>query len=117
MDIQQPLQLLGGLTPQQFMKRHWQKKPLLVRQAIPGFKPLLERPALFDLAAREEVESRLLSQGSKGWHFRRGPFERRALPALKTAGLDAAGAGCGPARRARAPAHAAVPLRARRAAR
>jgi hypothetical protein len=43
MDIQQPLQLLGGLTPQQFMKRHWQKKPLLVRQAIPGFKPLLVR--------------------------------------------------------------------------
>jgi 50S ribosomal protein L16 3-hydroxylase len=84
MDIQQPLQLLGGLTPQQFMKRHWQKKPLLVRQAIPGFKPLLERPALFDLASREEVESRLLSQGSKGWQFRRGPFERRALPALKT---------------------------------
>jgi len=84
MDIQQPLQLLGGLTPQQFMKRHWQKKPLLVRQAIPGFKPLLERAALFDLAAREEVESRLLSQGSKGWQFRRGPFERRALPALKT---------------------------------
>jgi len=83
MDIQQPLQLLGGLTPQQFMKRHWQKKPLLVRQAIPGFKPLVERPALFDLAAREEVESRLLSQGSKGWQFRRGPFERRALPALK----------------------------------
>jgi 50S ribosomal protein L16 3-hydroxylase len=33
------------------MKRHWQKKPLLVRQAIPGFKPLLERAALFDLAA------------------------------------------------------------------
>ncbi|HPL80578.1 MAG TPA: cupin domain-containing protein [Burkholderiaceae bacterium] len=84
MDIQQPLQLLGGLTPQQFMKRHWQKKPLLVRKAIPGFKPLLERPALFDLASREEVESRLLSQGSKGWQFRRGPFERRALPALKT---------------------------------
>jgi 50S ribosomal protein L16 3-hydroxylase len=83
MDTQQPLQLLGGLSPQQFMKRHWQKKPLLVRQAIPGFKPLLERPALFDLAAREEVESRLLSQGSKGWQFRRGPFERRALPALK----------------------------------
>ncbi len=83
MDTQQPLQLLGGLSPQQFMKRHWQKKPLLVRQAIPGFKPLLERPALFDLAAREEVESRLLRQGGKGWQFRRGPFERRALPTLK----------------------------------
>ena len=65
------------------MKRHWQKKPLLVRQAIPGFTPLLDRTALFDLASREDVESRLLRQGSKGWHFRRGPFERRALPALK----------------------------------
>ncbi|HWS05784.1 MAG TPA: cupin domain-containing protein [Burkholderiaceae bacterium] len=84
MDIQQPLQLLGGLSPRQFMKRHWQKKPLLVRQAIPGFTPLLDRTALFDLASLEDVESRLLSQGSKGWQFRRGPFQRRSLPALKT---------------------------------
>ena len=84
MDIQQPLQLLGGLSPQQFMKRHWQKKPLLIRQAIPGFQPLLERAALFALAAREEVESRLLSQGKKGWQFKQGPFERRAFPSLKT---------------------------------
>ena len=59
MDIQQPLQLLGGLTPHQFMKRHWQKKPLLVRQAIPGFKPLLERAALFswDRCARAVLEA------------------------------------------------------------
>ena len=66
------------------MKRHWQKKPLLVRQAIPGFTPLLDPTALFDLASREDVESRLLSQGNKGWQFRRGPFQRRSLPALKT---------------------------------
>jgi 50S ribosomal protein L16 3-hydroxylase len=84
MDTQQPLQLLGGLSPRQFMKRHWQKKPLLVRQAIPGFKPLLDRAALFALAARDVVESRLLSQGKKGWQFKRGPFERRAFPSLKT---------------------------------
>jgi 50S ribosomal protein L16 3-hydroxylase len=84
MDTQHPLQLLGGLSPRQFMKRHWQKKPLLIRQAIPGFKPLLDRAALFALAAREDVESRLLSQGPKGWQFRQGPFERRAFPSLKT---------------------------------
>jgi len=84
MDTKLPLQLLGGLSPQQFMKRHWQKKPLLVRRAIPGFKPLLDRPALFALAGREGVESRLLSQGKGGWQFKRGPFERRAFPALKT---------------------------------
>jgi len=88
MDITQPLQLLGGLSPAAFMKRHWHKKPLLVRQAIPGFQPLLARPALFELAAREDVESRLVtlqrSRGKEHWRLQRGPFARRALPALKT---------------------------------
>ena len=82
MDIDQPLQLLGGLSPAQFMKRHWQKKPLLVRQAIPGFQPLLSRSALFDLAGEEAVESRLISRGAKGWKLRSGPMARRALPPL-----------------------------------
>ena len=50
MDIQQPLALLGGLTPAQFMRRHWQKKPLLVRQAIPQFSPPVLRADLFALA-------------------------------------------------------------------
>jgi 50S ribosomal protein L16 3-hydroxylase len=88
MDITQPLQLLGGLSPAAFMKRHWHKKPLLVRQAIPGFQPLLARPALFELAAQEDVESRLVTlqrtRGREHWRLQRGPFARRALPALKT---------------------------------
>ena len=56
-----PLPLLGGLTPERFMRRHWQKKPLLIRQAIPGFVPPLARSDLFALAAREGVESRLIA--------------------------------------------------------
>jgi len=83
MNITQPLALLGGLSPQQFMKRHWQKKPLLVRQAIPGFAALLDRTALFALAADNDVESRLVVHGSKGWQMRSGPLNRRALPPLK----------------------------------
>ncbi|MBT9506452.1 cupin domain-containing protein [Rhodoferax sp.] len=90
MDVDQPLQLLGGLSPQLFMKRHWQKKPLLVRQAIPGFKPLLDRGELFELASREDVQARMVIQQqgkhAPGWRFRQGPFERRALPALKQPG-------------------------------
>lgn len=86
MDVNQPLPLLGGLSAQQFMKRHWQKKPLLVRQALPGFVPPLDRGALFALAADEAVESRLLRQGARGWQLRRGPFARRALPPLKSPG-------------------------------
>lgn len=89
MDITQALPLLGGLSPQQFMKRHWQKKPLLVRQAVPGFKPLLSRAELFALAANEDAQTRMVIQqpGKKpGWQLRHGPFERRALPPLKQPG-------------------------------
>ncbi len=89
MDVNQPLQLLGGLSPQLFMKRHWQKKPLLVRQAIPDFKPLLTRSELFELASSEDSQARLVIQEpgeTPGWQFKHGPFERRALPALKRPG-------------------------------
>jgi len=83
MDIQQPLPLLGGLTAAQFMRRHWQKKPLLVRQAIPQFAPPVLRAELFALAAEETVESRLVQLVKGAWKLRHGPFTRRALPALQ----------------------------------
>ena len=82
MDIQQPLTLLGGLTPAHFMRRHWHKKPLLVRQAIPNFQPPVLRPEMFALAAQESVESRLVQQIKGGWKLRHGPFARRSLPAM-----------------------------------
>jgi len=80
MQIDQPLTLLGGLTPAQFMKRHWHKKPLLVRQAIPGFKPLLDRSELVALAGQEGVESRLIVSSDKGWKMKHGPLTKRSLP-------------------------------------
>ena len=92
MEPTQALSLLGGLSPRQFMRRHWQKRPLLVRQAIPDFKPLLTPAQLFELAGREEVESRLISHSRGGrrseptWQMKRGPFARRALPPLKRPG-------------------------------
>ncbi|NBW79302.1 MAG: cupin domain-containing protein [Betaproteobacteria bacterium] len=109
MNISEPLELLGGLSPQLFMKRHWQKKPLLIRKALPGFKPLLSRSELFALASLDDVQSRLItltpsvlvaspqkstqkaSQPLKAkslvqdiWRLQNGPFQRRALPSLKT---------------------------------
>ena len=44
MDIQQPLDPAGWSHASQFMRRHWHKKPLLVRQAIPNFQPPVLRP-------------------------------------------------------------------------
>jgi len=82
MDLNLALPLLGGLSAQQFMRRHWQKKPLLVRQALPGVTPPLTRPQLFALAAGDAVESRLVVHGAEGWTLRHGPLPRRALPPL-----------------------------------
>jgi 50S ribosomal protein L16 3-hydroxylase len=89
MDVNQPLQLLGGLGASLFMQRHWQKKPLLIRQALSGFAASLEPAALFALAGLAEVESRLVigpNDGSVDWKMRQGPFTRRALPSLKRPG-------------------------------
>jgi len=83
MEITQPLPLLGGLSAAQFMRRYWQKKPLLVRQAIPAMVSPIDRSALFALAEREEVESRLIRHGKAGWSLKHGPLLRRALPPLK----------------------------------
>jgi 50S ribosomal protein L16 3-hydroxylase len=85
MNVKKPLTLLGGISPAEFMQTYWQRKPLLVRQAIPEFKALVSRPALFDLAEQNEVESRLVIGGNGGkraWQMQRGPFKRRAIPKL-----------------------------------
>ena len=80
MNVADPLPLLGGLTPAQFMKRHWQKKPLLVRQAFPGIQPPQTRAQLFALAADDDVESRCVLRRGDTWQLRQGPFQRRSLP-------------------------------------
>jgi 50S ribosomal protein L16 3-hydroxylase len=82
MDIDQPLALLGGMTASQFMRRHWHKKPLLVRQAVPAMVAPVDRDALFALAGQDGVESRLIRQQKKGWTMDHGPFGTKDLPAL-----------------------------------
>jgi len=78
--------LLGGMTPAVFLRDYWQKKPLLVRQAIPDFSPVLSTSALFSLSLREDVESRLISRSRKRWHLQCGPFA--AMPAADAAKVD-----------------------------
>ncbi|HEX6708606.1 MAG TPA: cupin domain-containing protein [Albitalea sp.] len=86
MDIAASTPLLGGLSPQDFMRRHWQKKPLLIRQALPGVAPPVTRADLFALAADEAVESRLVERQDSRWSLRHGPFGRRQLPAVRQSG-------------------------------
>ena len=87
MDLTQALPLLGGMSPQQFMRRHWQKKPLLARQATTAPPALVTRSEMFALAARDDVESRLIQCDRRGrWTLRHGPVPRRALPPLAQPG-------------------------------
>ena len=74
--------LLGGLTPQEFLRDYWQKKPLLVRNAIPGFQGLLSRDELIDLASDENVQSRLVCQKQKKWSLKHGPLETQDFSGL-----------------------------------
>lgn len=76
MNLDHPLPLLGDQSPNDFMRRYWQKKPLLIRQAIPGFKPPVTIAAVKKLARRDDVESRLIWRENGEWQMESGPFAR-----------------------------------------
>jgi len=70
-----PIAVLGGLTAAQFLRNYWQKRPLLVRQAFPGFRDPLTRDELGGLSCEPEVESRLVLErgGRRPWEVVQGP--------------------------------------------
>ena len=68
------LAFLGGLTPRRFLRDHWQKKPLLIRQAFPDFGGLIEKHALLQLAGGDETEARLIQRKRSAWRLAHGPF-------------------------------------------
>lgn len=69
--------LLGGLSVDAFLRDHWQKKPLLVRQAVPAFRGLVSADELARLAGKREAVSRAVStapaSNARDRHGRRGP--------------------------------------------
>jgi 50S ribosomal protein L16 3-hydroxylase len=74
--------ILAGLSPGAFLRRHWQKKPLLARRALPHHGTLITRDELFRLAARDDVESRLVTRTGDRWRVAHGPFAGRRLERL-----------------------------------
>lgn len=74
--------LLNGLTPAQFLQKHWQKKPLLARDSLPEFADLVTRRSLIELAMLPEAESRLITRKGRRWDVRHGPFRRQDFAKL-----------------------------------
>jgi 50S ribosomal protein L16 3-hydroxylase len=78
---------LGSLSSAAFLRRHWHKRPLLVRQAVPGFAGIIGRDPFLRLATRDDASSRLVihhPQRRNRWERHDGPFaglEAGMLPA------------------------------------
>lgn len=79
----QAITLLGGITAEEFFATYWQKKPLLIRQAIPGFKALFTPDELFEMATRDDVESRLICFFDQHWDMQNGPINKIPLKQKK----------------------------------
>ena len=82
--MSEALQLLGGLTVEQFLDEYWQKKPLLIRNAFTDFTAPLSANELAGLACEEEVESRIILEkdGPEPWAVEHGPFEETRFSSL-----------------------------------
>lgn len=72
-----------GMDARRFLSEHWQRRPLLMPDALPGFRPALGADELAGLACEPEVESRLvLERGDRPWEVRHGPFAESDFAAL-----------------------------------
>ena len=88
--MSQPLDVLGGITAEKFLAEYWQKKPLLVRNALPEIINLLEPNDVKELALDETVTARLIKQKDKDqnqWTVKSSPLIKgdfQKLPQLWT---------------------------------
>ena len=77
-----PLEVRGsasqplGMSPSQFLRDYWQKRPLLIRNAFADFVPPLEPNDLAGLACEPAALARLIVHDEKRdrWHVHPGPL-------------------------------------------
>jgi len=74
--LHEPRTLLGGISPEEFMAEYWQKKPLLIRGALPNLMPPVPLAQLKRLSRRDDVESRLIWREANQWCMEQGPFDQ-----------------------------------------
>jgi 50S ribosomal protein L16 3-hydroxylase len=80
--------VLGELSVREFLARHWQKRPLLVRGAFRDWPVPVTLQELFVLARESGVASRLIRMPGPGrnWDVQRGPFLAEELESLPESG-------------------------------
>lgn len=73
-----------GMPAQEFLRDYWQKRPLLIRNAFPGFEAPLAPEDLAGLACEEMALARIVQHERKRdrWTLRTGPFREEEFPPL-----------------------------------
>ena len=80
MRLNRKTHILGKTSVNDFLKNYWQKKPLLIKNAIPNFVSPITESDLFTIAQNEEVVSRLIEHKQGIWQVKYGPFKKSDLP-------------------------------------
>jgi len=80
------MELLGGRSVAVFLRDYWHERPLLVTGAMPGFECPVARERLFALAARDDVESRIVQRARGRYSLHEGPFSRAQLRRMPARG-------------------------------
>ncbi|QJR14388.1 cupin domain-containing protein [Usitatibacter palustris] len=73
---------LGRLDASTFMRRHWQRKPLLIRGAFPAFTDPIDPRGVLELATSSDAHSRLVQHRGNQWTLEHGPFSMVQLKQL-----------------------------------
>ena len=78
------MSVLGTHSVEEFLNTYWQKKPLVIRNAIPDLEPPIEVDELAGLACEPNIESRLVFEEENGhpWQLHNGPFDEGKLQSL-----------------------------------
>lgn len=73
-----------GMPPADFLRDYWQKRPLLVRNAFPGYESPIAPEDLAGLACEDGVLARIIEhdRGNDDWTVRQGPFPEEVFPAM-----------------------------------
>ncbi|MCH4246228.1 MAG: cupin domain-containing protein [Acinetobacter populi] len=83
--MSEQLSILGGLTAEQFLTEYWQKKPLLVRNALPEIVGMFEPDDIKELALEDHITARLITQNGKlhdDWKVKNSPLSKKDFKKL-----------------------------------
>ncbi|SFV57552.1 FIG002776: hypothetical protein [hydrothermal vent metagenome] len=66
--------IFNEIDVQTFLNEYWQKKPLLIKQALPNFISPISPDELAGLSLEENFESRIIIGENDNWLLKTGPF-------------------------------------------